>query len=108
MRMPFMVSRMKASATVTSDGNSFGGNTPASATISHRPSTTTNGNALRAITRQRAFSLDAAERGRVSAAISAMRDNRAILRTPTSDNEQGLSAHVPGTAQHEAQRSGAL
>ena len=47
------------SATVTKDGNSLGGNTPARATISQRPSTTTNGKALRAIARQRAFSFAA-------------------------------------------------
>ena len=38
-----MVRKTKASATVTSEGNSFGGNTPARATISHIPNTTMKG-----------------------------------------------------------------
>jgi len=89
--------------------DSFGGNIPARATISQSPSTTTNGNTLRAITRQRAFSLDAV-RGRVSTAISAMGEHRAIFGRPTSDMPPhiylcaALSPRVPGTAQHEAQR----
>ena len=49
-----MVRETNASATVTSEGNSFGGNMPARATISHIANTTTKGKALRAITRQRA------------------------------------------------------
>src|SRR5689334_18573314 len=84
--MPRSVRLMKVSATVTSEGNSFGGNTPARATISHSPNTTMKGNAFRAITRQRASSgarVARAARMSVSVVMSAMRDNSAIRQRPT-------------------------
>src|ERR1043165_8020339 len=89
--MPFTVSRTKVSATVTSEGNSLGGNTPALATISHSPSTTTNGNALRAIARQRALGFDGAAIPPVSAATSAMGEDKAIQQSRTSDLGSGPS-----------------
>ena len=79
-----MVRLTKASATVTSEGNSFGGNTPARATISHSANTTMKGNALRQITRQRASSGARAARAArmpVSVVMSAMRQDSAIRRS---------------------------
>src|SRR4051812_36824915 len=81
--MPLMVRLMKAPATSTSEGNSFGGNTPLRAVISHSANTTMNGNAFRAIARQRALSGDAgAAKG--WAVISAMRKHSAIYQRATT------------------------
>src|SRR3954469_19006999 len=98
--MPLAVSRTKVSATVTRDGNSFGGNTPARATISHRPSTTTNGNVLRAITRQRAFGFEGAATAPVLVAISAMGEDRAIFGGWTRVLGNGPSRHMSRLVVH--------
>src|ERR1700704_148140 len=55
--MPAIVRRTKAEPTASNGGNSRGGKMPRCATISQAPPTTTNGKAVRAMTRQRASSV---------------------------------------------------
>ena len=80
--MPETVSWTKESATSSNVGNSRCGNTPAQATISQMVPTTANGNALRAIRRQRSRPALAGRSGTPATAMVVTASCIALLKAP--------------------------